>query len=128
MLARANKIKADTGKTNVDFVSSYITDMSILASSTADCVISNCVINLVPEKEKELVFKEMFRLLKPGGRVALSDILAKKPLPDKLKSDISMYVGCIAGASMVGDYERYLRDAGFSGKRWKPVQDLGIQY
>lgn len=117
MLARANKIKAQTGRANVEFVESGITDMAALDAGIADCIISNCVINLVPETDKPLVFAEMSRLLKPGGRIAVSDILAKKELPQKLKSDLAMYVGCIAGASMVADYERYLSDAGFGG-RW----------
>ncbi len=116
MLVRANNIKSETRKTNVEFIESRITDMSVLDSGIADCVISNCVVNLVPATEKHVVFNEIFRLLKPGGRVALSDILAKKPLPEKLKSDMAMYVGCIAGASMARDYEKFLRDAGFVGK------------
>ncbi|KAB2574651.1 putative arsenite methyltransferase [Lasiodiplodia theobromae] len=112
MLARANKIKAAKNAINVSFVKSPITSIDI-QSRTADCIISNCVINLVPEPEKGLVFKEMFRLLKPGGRVAVSDILAKKPLPEDLRSDVSMYVGCIAGASLVASYEAWLKQAGF---------------
>ena len=71
--------------------------------------------NLVPEGDKQTAFDEMYRLLKPGGRVALSDILLKKELPAELKSDVALYVGCIAGASLVGGYERYLRGAGFGG-------------
>lgn len=55
----------------------------------------------------------MFRLLKPGGRVAVSDLLAKKPLPEKMRNDVALYVGCIAGASMVEEYEMWLREAGF---------------
>lgn len=121
MLARANKIKAETGKTNVQFVESGITNMSILQSGIADCIISNCVINLVPAAEKHLVFAEMFRLLKPGGRLAISDILARKAMPEKLRSDIAMYVGCISGASMVSEYEKFLEDAGFRGKRPEKV-------
>ena len=116
MLDRANKIKAETKRTNVEFVESRITDISVLESGIADCVISNCVINLVPEKEKPSAFVEMYRLLKSGGRLALSDILAKKPLPERLRSDIAMYVGCIAGASVVGDYESFLKDSGFTGR------------
>lgn len=116
MLAKANKIKTETGKTNVEFVKSGITDMSVLESGIADCIISNCVINLVPATEKHLVFGEMFRLLKPGGRLAVSDILAKKPLPEKLRSDMAMYVGCISGASVVSEYVKFLKDAGFGGK------------
>uniref|UniRef100_A0A8H7NCG9 Arsenite methyltransferase n=1 Tax=Bionectria ochroleuca TaxID=29856 RepID=A0A8H7NCG9_BIOOC len=113
MLARANKIKAETGKTNVEFVESGITNMSILQSGIADCIISNCVINLVPAAEKHLVFSEMFRLLKPGGRLAISDILARKAMPEKLRSDMAMYVGCVSGASVVSEYEKFLKDAGF---------------
>lgn len=115
MLARASKIKTDTNRSNVRFVESGITDMSVLDSGIADCIISNCVVNLVPPSDKNLVFKEMFRLLKPGGRVAISDILAKKPLPDKLRSDMALYVGCIAGASEVQEYESYLKESGFRG-------------
>ncbi|KAK3395029.1 S-adenosyl-L-methionine-dependent methyltransferase [Podospora didyma] len=113
MLARANKIKASKKDAeNITFIKGVITAIP-LESSIADCIISNCVINLVPESEKALVFKEMHRILKPGGRVAVSDILAKQPLPDQLRNDITMYVGCIAGASQLLEYEKYLNDAGF---------------
>ncbi|KAH7201180.1 hypothetical protein DER44DRAFT_669227, partial [Fusarium oxysporum] len=79
----------------------------------ADCIISNCVVNLVPHNEKQQAFDEMFRLLKPGGRVAISDILAKKPLPEKIRNSMAFYVGCVAGASQVVEYEEYLGNAGF---------------
>lgn len=115
MLARARQLQADSDKTNVEFVESYITDIS-LASGIADCIISNCVINLVPQDEKQRVFDEIFRLLKPGGRVAISDILAKRPLPEEIRQSISLYVGCIAGASQVSEYEGFLKIAGFSGE------------
>src|SRR5207249_947673 len=72
---------------------------------------SNCVINLA--LDKGAVFHEMFRVLRPGGRVALSDIALKKPLPDDLARDVQAYVGCIAGALLLEDYERGLRAAGF---------------
>lgn len=116
MLARANINKEKTGATaaNVTFVESQITAVN-LPDAVGDCIISNCVVNLVPEPEKQLAFNEMARLLKPGGRVALSDILTKKELTPELKESIALYVGCIAGASQVADYERYLREAGFSG-------------
>lgn len=113
MLSRANEIKTKHNKTNVSFVESQITDMPAIPSNTADCIISNCVINLVPEDEKHLVFKEMHRVLKPGGRVAISDILAKKPLPEKLRANMALYVGCVSGASLVSQYEEYLQEAGF---------------
>ncbi|KAG7285861.1 hypothetical protein NEMBOFW57_008155 [Staphylotrichum longicolle] len=86
-----------------------------LPSNTAHCIISNCVINLVPHADKPVVFREMYRLLKPGGRVAVSDILAKKTLPEKLVTDVAMYVGCIAGASELGEYEGWLKEVGFTG-------------
>ncbi|EGD94376.1 ubiE/COQ5 methyltransferase [Trichophyton tonsurans CBS 112818] len=112
MLERANKNKENAKAENVSFVDSQITAIN-LPDSVANCIISNCVVNLVPESEKQLVFNEMFRLLKPGGRVAISDILAKKPLPTEIRESVALYVGCIAGASQVQNYEEYLRKAGF---------------
>lgn len=119
MLQKANRIKESTKADNVIFVESAITNIALPAAA-ADCVISNCVINLVPELEKQLAFNEIFRLLRPGGRVAMSDILARKELPENLKQDMALYVGCIAGASRVEDYEGYLRNAGFAGNVQTP--------
>ncbi|KAK4463654.1 S-adenosyl-L-methionine-dependent methyltransferase [Cladorrhinum samala] len=113
MLARAEKIKAARSITNASFIKANITSVP-LEPDTADLIISNCVVNLVPYADKHLVFKEMHRLLKPGGRVAISDILAKKPLPEKLRNDIALYVGCIAGAAEVKEYEQWLSEAGFN--------------
>jgi SAM-dependent methyltransferase len=117
MLARANANLEKLGAegANISFVKSTITDIA-LADGVAHCIISNCVVNLVPESEKPLVFREIFRLLKSGGRVAISDILAKRPLPEEMKRSMALYVGCIAGAAEVGEYDTYLRDAGFSGQ------------
>jgi len=123
MLARANENKSRIGAENIEFIESPITQIE-LPSGIADCIISNCVINLVPESEKHLVFKEIFRILKPGGRVAISDILAKKPIPEKLKNDIASYVGCISGASLVDMYRKYFQDAGFVGMVSKTVIEL----
>ena len=116
MLARACKLQATSGKNNVSFVASRITKID-LPSNSADCIISNCVINLVPAEEKQLVFNEMFRLLRRGGRVAISDILAKKPLPSNIRENINLYVGCVAGAGQVTEYEEYLARAGFKGEK-----------
>jgi arsenite methyltransferase len=116
MLTKANQIKEKLEKTNVSFIKSDITNMSVLEPGIADCIISNCVINLVPSEAKHLAFKEAFRLLKRGGRLAVSDILTKKPLRKELRSDIAMYVGCISGASTVDEYQGWLEDAGFKGK------------
>lgn len=115
MLERANRNKEEAGAENVLFVKSPITKID-LTNECADCIISNCVVNLVPEHEKQLVFNETFRLLKPGGRLAISDILLKKELPDELKKSMALYVGCISGASRVNEYEEYLRNAGFRGR------------
>ncbi|KAI1304450.1 S-adenosyl-L-methionine-dependent methyltransferase [Xylaria venustula] len=97
---------------NVSFIEAKITSIP-LEDGIADCIISNCVINLVPEGEKPAVFTEMARLLKPGGRVAVSDILVRKPLPSALRENAALYVGCVAGASTKDDYTRWLKDAGF---------------
>ncbi|KAF4999301.1 hypothetical protein FDECE_11540 [Fusarium decemcellulare] len=114
MLSKALKLKSDRGINNADFVESRITEIP-LETGIADCIISNCVVNLVPHHEKQKAFDEMFRLLKPGGRVAISDILAKKPLPEKIRNSIALYVGCVAGASQVGEYQQYLKNSGFKG-------------
>ena len=87
-----------------------------LPDDTANVIVSNCVINLVPADEKHMVFKEMFRLLKPGGRVAASDILMRRPLPESLRKSVAAYCGCISGASLVEDYHTHLRHAGFEGR------------
>jgi len=115
MIEKANAIKARTGPNNVEFVEGTITFIP-LPDNIADCIISNCVINLVPEAEKQLAFNEMYRLLKPDGRVAISDILARKELTKDMKNNIALYVGCISGASQVSEYEAYLSKAGFKGE------------
>ena len=96
---------------NVQFKLGQI-DRLPLEEGSADCVISNCVINLAVDKTA--VFREIFRVLKPGGRVAISDIALKQPLPDDLARDVMAYVGCIAGAIGIEDYKAGLLDAGFS--------------
>lgn len=115
MLERARGIKRKVKADNVSFVESRITKIDY-PGATADCVISNCVVNLVPAAEKQAAFDEMFRLLKPGGRIAISDILLKQDLPEELKSNVALYVGCVAGASRVDACENYMRKAGFKGR------------
>jgi ubiquinone/menaquinone biosynthesis C-methylase UbiE len=115
MIDKANANKEAMNASNVEFVEGTITSIP-LPSAIADCIISNCVVNLVPASEKQLVFNEMFRLLKPGGRVAISDILARKEFTDEIRSNVALYVGCIAGASLVSDYETFLKNAGFQGE------------
>jgi len=115
MLALARRNAEKAGASNASFIEASITAIP-LPDSSVNCIISNCVVNLVPTPDKPLVFNEMFRLLAPGGRVAISDILTRKPLPQDVQSSMSFYVGCIAGASQVQEYERYLSDAGFKGE------------
>lgn len=107
-LARANAQKA--GHDNIEFLKGHIDDIP-LETASADVIISNCVINLAPDKNK--VFREMYRILKPGGRVAVSDIALKQVLPEELASNVAALVGCIAGAISFTDYEEGLKEAGF---------------
>ncbi|MBS1807347.1 MAG: arsenite methyltransferase [Acidobacteria bacterium] len=110
-LARRNAAQRAGGATNIEFHQATI-DHLPLADSSVDCVISNCVINLAPDKRA--VFREVARVLKPGGRLAVSDIALKQPLPLELGNDVLAYVGCIAGAISLEEYRQGLLDAGFS--------------
>jgi SAM-dependent methyltransferase len=112
-LASRNAAKAANGKPlrNVEFHQAAI-DRLPLADASVDCVISNCVINLAPDKPA--VFREVARVLKPGGRLAVSDIALKKPLPAEIGEDLLAYVGCIAGAVPIEEYRRQLAEAGFA--------------
>ena len=107
-LALANKEKA--GATNVAFLKGRIEDIPLPAASV-DVVISNCVINLSADKGQ--VLREAFRVLKPGGRFAVSDVVADGPVPEALRRNMEAWVGCLAGALEVDDYQRLLTDAGF---------------
>jgi arsenite methyltransferase len=111
MIDRANAGAKKDGFKNVQFKLGKI-DKIPLPDASADVVISNCVINLAPDKPA--VFREIARILKPGGRLAVSDIALKKKLPAALAQDITAYVGCIAGAILIRDYQRQLKEAGFA--------------
>jgi SAM-dependent methyltransferase len=108
-LARTNAAKTDAS--NVAFHLSTI-DRLPLEDHSVDCVISNCVINLAADKPS--VFREMARVLKPGGRLAVSDIALKQPLPDELSTSLAAYVGCVAGAISIEAYRAGLLAAGFA--------------
>jgi SAM-dependent methyltransferase len=110
MIERARRNAAAVKTANIEFQHATI-DRLPLADASVDCVISNCVINLAPDKGA--VFHEVFRVLKPEGRLAVSDIALKWPLPGDLARNILAYIGCIAGAVLIDDYERDLRQAGF---------------
>lgn len=105
--ARANAVSG--GYTNVEFYQSTI-DRIPLPDASVDCVISNCVINLAPDKQAVLF--EIARVLKPGGRVAISDIALKEELPEAVAKSMAAYVGCIAGAVLIEEYRNGLAQAG----------------
>jgi len=110
MIERARANAKSGGYTNVEFYQANI-DHLPLKDNSVDCVISNCVLNLAPDKPA--VFREIFRVLKPGGRLAVSDIALKTELPVEIASSIVAYVGCIAGAILIKDYRAELTKAGF---------------
>ncbi|MCK9565157.1 MAG: arsenite methyltransferase [Methanothrix sp.] len=107
--ARANARKG--GYTNIDFRQGDLENMPV-ADSLVDVVISNCVINLVPNKK--MVFREAFRVLKPGGRLAVSDVVLTKELPEFVKRSSKAYIGCLAGAIMKNEYLQIIKSVGFS--------------
>jgi len=106
--ARANAVKG--GYANVEFRLGEIEHLPV-PDASVDVIVSNCVVNLSPEKDR--VFREAYRVLKPGGRMLVSDLVLEQPLPKETRESIEAYVGCIAGASLRGDYLQFMRDAGF---------------
>ncbi len=106
--AGANALKG--GFRNVEFRFGEIENLPV-SDNEVDVIISNCVINLSPEKDR--VFREAFRVLKPGGRLMVSDLVLLKPLPEIIRQSVEAYVGCIAGASMKSDYLDAIGAAGF---------------
>jgi arsenite methyltransferase len=110
MLAKANDNAKKLGFTNVEFVKGDIEEMP-LADNLFDVVVSNCVLNLVPDKDK--AFSEMMRVLKPGGHFCVSDVVLKGNLPEKLQKDAEMYAGCVSGAIDMNDYLAIIDNNGF---------------
>ena len=120
MIERARRNAEQAGLSNVEFHLAHIEDLP-LAEESVDCVISNCVLNLVPDKPR--AFAEIFRVLKPSGRLAVSDMALKRPLPDELVKDFYAYIGCVAGAILIDNYFAGLEAAGF---RSVQVVDSGL--
>src|SRR5438876_1465529 len=116
-LARANQAKA--GATNVEFLKGEIEDIP-LPSEAVDVLISNCVINLSADKSR--VLNEAFRVLRPGGRFAVSDVVCRGEVPDAVRRSMELWVGCIAGALEEKEYERLLADAGFTDISVEPTR------
>lgn len=116
--ARKNADKSDLY--NVDFRLGEIENLPV-PDRTVDVIISNCVINLSPEKKK--VFQDAYRVLKPGGRLAISDVVATAELPKKIQQDLELYTGCIGGASSIGNLNAMLKTAGFTNIRINPKDE-----
>src|SRR5277367_1321538 len=114
MLAKARENAAKVGAGNVEFRLGEIEYLPI-ADNTADVILSNCVINLVPDKAQ--VFREAFRVLKPGGRLAISDVVNTAPLAPDLAADRALICGCVVGAAPAHQIEAWLIQAGFTGIR-----------
>jgi arsenite methyltransferase len=114
MLALAIRNRDQAGVTNVEFLKGYIEDIP-LPANTVDVIISNCVVNLSTDKPK--VFSEMHRVLRPGGRIGISDVVADDALTPEQRAERGSYVGCIAGALSFGEFEASMRTAGFEAVR-----------
>jgi len=120
MLSKARN-NASKGKfTNVEFRLGEIENLPV-ANDTADVIISNCVINLSPDKAQ--VFKETFRILKPGGRLAISDVVATVELPDEMRNDPMLIAGCMGNASLIEDLIKIIVAAGFEDIRIEPKDE-----
>ena len=120
MVTKARVNAERSGHHNVVFRLGEIESLPI-ADGIIDVIISNCVINLSPEKDK--VFQESFRVLKAGGRLAISDVVATAELPEKLKEDMTLFTGCMSGASPITDIESMLENAGFEDISIKPKDE-----
>jgi len=117
MISKSRNNADQGGYENVEFRLGEIEHLPV-ADATADVIISNCVINLSPQKAK--VFAEAFRVVKPGGRLAISDVVATAELPEELAEDMALFTGCMSGASSITDIENMLKQAGFEGIGIKP--------
>ncbi len=117
MLTKARDNAQKNGFTNVEFRLGEIEALPV-ADNSVDVIISNCVINLSPEKQR--VFNEAFRVLRPGGRLAVADVVATAPLPDDIKANWTAYTGCMAGASQIADLQRMLQASGFKDIKIAP--------
>ncbi len=124
MLALARENQRQAGVTNVEFLKGEIENIP-LPDNSVDVIISNCVINLSADKDR--VLREAFRVLKPGGRFAVSDVVVQGSVPDEVRQSMQLWVGCIAGALDERDYLAKLSKAGFSDVSVEPTRVYGIE-
>jgi ubiquinone/menaquinone biosynthesis C-methylase UbiE len=120
MVGKARKNADEMGTSNVEFRLGEIEHLP-LADNSADVIMSNCVINLAPDKLS--VYRDAFRVLKPGGRLAISDIVASAELPDDMKENLALVSACLGGAATVEDTERMLKEAGFQEIKITPKDE-----
>ena len=123
MIDKANDNKEKVGFSNVEFRLGEIEDMP-LDTDTADVIVSNCVLNLVPDKTK--AFSEMFRVTKPGGHFCVSDIVLQGELPEGLQKSAAMYAGCVAGALQKDEYLDAIKQAGFTDVEIKKTKTIEL--
>lgn len=123
MVERARSLARDRGYDNVEFVLGDIEEMPI-ASEVADIVVSNCTLNLVPDKKR--AFSEMFRITKPGGRFSVSDVVTVGVLPGAIRHSAEAYVGCVAGALERDTYLKLLAEAGFVDIRVQAEREIAL--
>jgi SAM-dependent methyltransferase len=124
MLALARENQRQAGATNVEFLKGEIENIP-LADSSVDVVISNCVINLSADKDR--VLREAFRVLRPGGRFAVSDVVTNGPVPDAVRQSMLLWVGCIAGALDQDDYRAKVAAAGFNEVSFETTRTYDIE-
>ena len=117
MIDKANAIAKSNGYENVEFRLSEIENLPA-EDNSVDTIISNCVINLAPDKSK--VFNEVYRVLKPKGKLVVSDIVAERALPDSIREDLDAWAGCVAGALEQNEYLEKISGAGFTGLQVVP--------
>ena len=123
MITKANLNNQKLGFTNVEFVQGDIEEMP-LPDNSFDVVVSNCVLNLVPNKDK--AFGQIKRVLKPGGHFCVSDVVTVGELPEKLRSDAEMYVGCVAGAVTMDHYLKIIASQGFTNVTTHKLKQIKI--
>jgi len=124
MLALADENKRKAGADNVEFLKGEIENIP-LPDNSIDVIISNCVINLSADKDR--VLREAFRVLKPGGRLAVSDVVTRGAIPDEIRQKILLWVGCIAGALEEGEYRSKLEAAGFGQIEVEPTRIYRVE-
>jgi len=122
MVRKARENAEKTGVGNVEFRLGEIEHLPV-ADNSADIIMSNCVINLSPDKLS--VYRDAFRVLKPGGRLAISDIVATAPLPEEIQKNLALLTACIGGATTIEDTEDMLEEAGFQDIKIEPNQKSG---